>query len=265
MRRFGLIGYPLSHSFSRKYFKEKFKKENITDASYQIFPIQSLVEFPNIIHQMPELVGLNVTIPYKVDIIPFLNEIDLAAKDAGAVNTIKIIKLREPGQIEVNEWTDQNLSLDHVKLIGYNTDVYGFEMTLKPLLQPIHTKALILGTGGASKAVEYIFKKLGISYLFVSRNPEKSNEVSYGELNETAISQFPLIVNTTPLGMFPDTDKFPPIPYEFLTENHFLYDLIYNPEETIFLKKGREKGAITQNGLSMLKFQAEKAWEIWNS
>ena len=265
MRRFGLIGYPLSHSFSRKYFKEKFKRENISDASYQLFPIQSLVEFPNVIHQMPELLGLNVTIPYKIDIIPFLDEVDITAKEAGAVNTIKVIKLREADPISTDEWSEQSLNLDHVKLIGYNTDVYGFEITLKPLLQPIHTKALILGTGGASKAVEYVFKKLGINYLLVSRNPEGPNEVGYNELNETAIRQFPLIVNTTPLGMFPDTDQFPLIPYEFITENNFLYDLIYNPEETIFLKKGREKGAITQNGLSMLKLQAEKAWEIWNS
>lgn len=242
-----MIGYPLSHSFSRKYFKEKFLKEGITDCSYQIFPIQSLVELPFILEQVTELIGLNVTIPHKIDVMQYLDEVDETAKAAGAVNTICITR------------NGHKMSLK-----GYNTDVYGFEMSLKPLLQPNHHKALILGSGGASKAVEYVLKKIGIEYLVVSRNPQRANQVSYAELNENAIRNFPLIINTTPVGMFPETEAFPAIPYEHISEHNFLFDLIYNPGETVFLKHGREKGAITQNGLNMLILQAEKAWEIWN-
>jgi shikimate dehydrogenase len=250
MRRFGLIGYPLSHSFSRKYFKNKFLEENIIDSSYQLLPIQDINELPSILMQLPELEGFNVTIPHKINVIPFLNEVDETATAAGAVNTVKVT--RED---------------DNVKLKGYNTDVYGFEMSLKPLLQPNHYKALILGSGGASKAVEYVFKKLGITYMVVSRIKDTNNPISvtYTDLNEYAIKNFPLIVNTTPLGMFPEVDTCPDIPYQYLTEDNFLYDLVYNPDETQFMAYGKEKGSITQNGLSMLKLQAEKAWQIWNS
>ncbi len=256
MRRFGLIGYPLTHSFSRKYFKEKFLKENLEAHFYQNFPLQEINDFESILLQNPDILGLNVTIPYKVAIIPFLNELDETAKAVGAVNTIKITRLNKTKNLE-------SIKKDFY-LKGFNTDTYGFEMSLKPLLQPNHYKALILGTGGASKAIEYVFNKLGIEYLIVSRNPKGDNQVAYSELNDTAIKNFRLIVNTTPLGTYPNVDECPDIPYQYITHQHFLYDLVYNPEETLFLKHGKEKGAIIQNGLSMLKLQAEKAWEIWN-
>lgn len=256
MKQFGLIGFPLTHSFSRKYFKEKFIRENLEAHFYQNFPLQEIDEFPFILLQNPELLGLNVTIPYKLAVMPFLDELDETASSVGAVNTIKITRLNnnQPEQLKGNF---------HLK--GYNTDTYGFEMSLKPLLQPNHYKALILGTGGASKAVEYVFNKLGIEYLMVSRTPSGAKQVSYSDLNETAIKNFPLIVNTSPLGTYPNVEECPDIPYQYITDQHFLYDLVYNPEETLFLKKGKEKGAIIQNGLSMLKLQAEKAWSIWNS
>lgn len=257
MHRYGLIGYPLTHSFSRKYFKEKFANENLEGYIYQNFPLQEINEFETILLQNPDLLGLNVTIPYKLDVMQFLNELDITAKAVGAVNTVKITRLNSSDNPETIK--------DNFFLKGYNTDVYGFEMSLKPLLQPNHYKALILGTGGASKAIEYVFNKLGIEYLIVSRNPKGENHVSYTELNETAIKNFQLIVNTTPLGTSPNVNECPDIPYEYITDQHFLYDLVYNPAETLFLSKGKEKGAIIQNGLSMLKLQAEKAWEIWNS
>jgi shikimate dehydrogenase len=257
MRTFGLIGFPLSHSFSRKYFKEKFIREKLEGHFYQNFPLQEIQEFPNILHQNPHLLGLNVTIPYKLDIIPFLDELDPTAKAVGAVNTIKITRLNASD------------GLDDLKgnfyLKGYNTDIFGFEMSIRPLLQPNHYKALVLGTGGASKAIEYVLKKLGISYLIVSRNPKGDQQVHYKALNAQAIAQFPFIINTTPLGTSPNVHECPDIPYEYITSEHFLYDLVYNPDVTLFLQRGKEKGAIVQNGLSMLKLQAEKAWEIWNS
>ncbi len=256
MHTYGLIGFPLTHSFSRKYFKDKFLKENLAAHFYQNFPLQEIHDFESILLQNPHLLGLNVTIPYKIDVIPFLNELDETAKAVGAVNTIKITRL--------NQGQPDSLK-DDFFLKGYNTDIYGFEMSLRPLLQPNHYKALLLGTGGASKAIEYVFKKLGIEYLIVSRNPQGENQVAYTDLNDTAIKNFPLIVNTTPLGTSPDIHERPDIPYEYITDQHFLYDLVYNPDETLFLKKGKEKGAIIQNGLSMLILQAEKAWEIWNS
>lgn len=249
IKKLGLIGYPLTHSFSAKYFAEKFKNEGISGYTYENFEIPRIEDFPNVIKNNPEILGLNVTIPYKEQIIPFLDELDDEAKEIGAVNTIKVIR-----------------SVDgSVKLKGYNTDIYGFRETLKPLLKMNHYKALILGTGGAAKAVEYVLKKIGLSVLYVSRNPESENERSYKELNEFAVKDFPVIVNSTPLGMHPKVDACPDIPYEFLTENNLLYDLIYNPAETLFMKKGAEKGAITQNGLGMLKLQAEKAWLIWTT
>ena len=243
----GLIGFPLTHSFSAKYFADKFDKENIEGFAYQNFEIPSIEDFKAVIENNPNLVGLNVTIPYKEQIIPFLDELDDEAKEIGAVNTIKII--RENGTI---------------KLKGYNTDIYGFRETLKPLLQQHQYKALILGTGGAAKAVEYVLKKIGLDVLYVSRNPSSEKEIAYTDLNEFAVQDFSVIVNSTPLGMFPEIEVCPEIPYQFLSKNNLLYDLIYNPGETLFMKKGKEKGANTQNGLGMLKLQAEKAWEIWN-
>jgi shikimate dehydrogenase len=246
-KKLGLIGYPLTHSFSAKYFAEKFEKENIKGFTYENFEIPKIEDFPDIIKNNPEITGLNVTIPYKEQIIPFLDELDEEALQIGAVNTIKVIRKK-----------------GGVKLKGYNTDIYGFRETLKPLLKMHHYKALILGTGGAAKAVEYVLNKIGLDILYISRNPKSENEKGYEELNGVAIKNFPVIVNSTPLGMYPKIDTCPPLPYDHLTEDNLLYDLIYNPSETLFLQKGAEKGAITQNGLEMLKLQAEKAWEIWN-
>lgn len=247
MQTYGLIGYPLSHSFSAGYFKAKFEKEDIDDCEYKNFEISSIDLLTQTIVNHPFLCGFNVTIPYKEQIIPFLTSMDTAAKEIGAVNTVKVI--RKQGKIGLH---------------GFNTDAFGFKETLKPLLASHHNKALILGTGGAAKAVEYVLKNLGLDVLYVSRTPI-NNEVAYSDLNKTAMQNFPLIVNSTPLGMYPKTEVCPEIPYEFLDATNLLYDLIYNPEETLFLKKGREKGALTQNGLGMLKLQAEKAWEIFTN
>lgn len=248
MKIYGLIGYPLSHSFSAGYFKKKFEKENINDSEYRNFEIPSIDLLPEIIKNNSDLIGLNVTIPYKEQVLPYLDEIDEAAKEIGAVNTIKIFRKG-----------------DKITLKGYNTDVYGFKETLKPLLKNNHLKALILGTGGAAKAVEYVLKNIGLDVLYISRNPEKTNERSYQELNEIAIKNFPVIVNSSPIGMYPNIDSCPDIPYQFITSNNLLYDLIYNPSETLFLRKGKEKGALIQNGLPMLELQAEKAYEIWTT
>lgn len=248
MRVFGLIGYPLSHSFSVKYFAEKFNKENITNCVYQNFEIPTIDDFPQIISNNPNLFGLNVTIPYKEKVIPFLDELSLEAKNIGAINTIQII--RNNGKI---------------KLVGHNTDCYGFHQSLKPLLQANHHKALILGTGGAAKAVEYVLKNLGLEVLYVSRNPEKNNELNYADLEGDVFKKFKVIVNSTPLGMYPNINDCPDLPYELIEKDNLLYDLIYNPAETKFMKEGAKKGAAVQNGLSMLQLQAEKAWEIWNS
>lgn len=247
---FGLIGYPLSHSFSQQYFSKKFKKENLVNQEYHLFELNSIEQVIPLIKTNSNLKGLNVTIPYKKSIIPFLDELDETASEIGAVNCVKIID-----------------SLTK----GYNTDAYGFQQSIKPFLENHHTKALILGTGGAAMAVAYVLKNLGIDYFFVSRNhKEKSSETlsknifSYQNLTSYVVSSFPLVINTSPVGMFPNIQELPDFPYEYITDKHFLYDLIYNPEETEFLKKGKLKGAQTQNGLSMLYFQAEKAWEIWN-
>jgi len=262
MRLFGLIGYPLSHSFSEKHFKEKFLKEQISDAEYRIFPLQSLDEFPGLIESRPDLAGLNVTIPYKEKIIPFLDEMDETAALVGAVNCIQFTRSGPTMETSGNK--------TRLRLKGYNTDVYGFAQSIKPFLEQHHQRALVLGTGGASKAVAYVLKQLGIEFYKVSRQPEKkstrpgSSVIGYGDLNRSVIESFPLIINTTPLGTFPDIQQSPDIPYEYLGPGHFLYDLVYNPEETIFLKKGKEKGAMVMNGSDMLKLQADKAWKIFN-
>lgn len=242
---YGLIGYPLSHSFSKKYFKEKFEKESIPDSFYELFPLESINELPELIAGLPNLRGLNVTIPYKQAVIPFLNEIDEEAAAVGAVNTIQI----RDGQLK-----------------GFNTDVYGFEVSLREFLKnapkPIK-KALILGTGGAAKATAFVLKKMDIDYLLVSRTSTKG-DIDYKNIDEKILSDHLLIVNTTPLGMYPSIDTFPDISYHYLTETHYLYDLVYNPEVTSFMRQGAERGAKSHNGLKMLYLQAEKAWEIWN-
>lgn len=256
LQSYGLIGYPLSHSFSKKYFTDKFEKENLKDHEYNLFPIEKIDEFPDLIKKLPSLKGLNVTIPHKETVIPFLDSLDETAKEIGAVNCIKIYSDAE--------------SASGKRLVGYNTDAFGFRQSIKPFLETQHERALILGTGGASKAVHYILKTIGIDCYFVTRtkiidnNLITRNEFSYEELNEYVLSAFKLIVNTTPVGMYPKTEDSPAIPYEFLTPAHLLYDLVYNPLETEFLKKGKKMGASTVNGLSMLHQQAEEAWRIWN-
>lgn len=241
---FGLLGRNISYSFSRGYFTDKFHNLHLNNHSYVNFDIQHCNEFPAIISSEKNLKGLNVTIPYKQEIIPFLNELDETAKQIGAVNTIKITK--------------------NNTLKGYNSDVVGFEKSIKPLLKNHHQKALILGTGGASKAVAYVFQKNNISFQFVSRNPDALNEISYQNLTQEIIESHTIIVNCSPLGTSPNIEKFPDIPYQFLTQQHLLYDLIYNPEETVFLSKGKKEGATIKNGLEMLQLQAEESWRIWN-
>lgn len=244
MNKLGLLGRNISYSFSKAYFKEKFENEQITDTTYENFDIESIDLLPSIVKNTSNLKGLNVTIPYKEVVIPYLDKVSKKAKAIGAVNTIKITKKG--------------------KLIGYNTDCYGFKKTLKPYLQPHHKSALILGTGGASKAIAFTFKELGISYHYVSRQQSEGISFTYDSLTENTIKQHQIIVNCSPLGTFPNIEDCPNIPYNAITNNHILFDLIYNPEETKFLKLGKAQNAVTINGLNMLKLQAEKAWSIWN-
>lgn len=248
MRTFGLIGYRLGHSFSKKFFSEKFARENLRDHEYVNFELDSIQEFPDLFRQNDHLYGLNCTIPYKQQIMPFLDEIDEEAAAVGAVNTVKII--REPNGL---------------KLVGYNTDVYGFEYSLRPLLEKHHRKALILGTGGASRAVKYVLNRLNIEYLSATTKTETGErEMSYNDITPGLLQEYFLLIQSTPLGMFPNTGACPDLPYESLTSRHLLYDLVYNPEETLFLKKGLEKGATVKNGLEMLHLQAIRSWKIWN-
>ena len=247
MQKYGLIGYPLRHSFSIGYFNEKFKSENI-DAEYVNFEIPNINDFMEVIEENPNLCGLNVTIPYKEQVIPFLDELDKDTAKIGAVNVIKII--RQPK--------------GKVKLVGYNSDIIGFPQSIEPLLQPHHKKALILGTGGASKAVYRGLANLGIESVFVSRTKKESSYLTYDELTPEIMQEYTIIVNCTPVGMYPKVDFCPDIPYDQLTPNHLLYDLLYNPNETLFMKKGEAHGAVTKNGLEMLLLQAFAAWEIWN-
>lgn len=244
--KLGLIGKTLSHSFSKSYFENKFKEENLANHSYDLFELETIEEFPELIRNNPDLVGLNVTIPYKESIIPFLDELDETAKEIGAVNTIKITKGNGKTIIK-----------------GYNTDAKGFGLSIKPFLKNTHERALILGTGGASKAVDYILKNLGIKTLFVSRNP-KENEINYKDINDYVMKFHKLIINTTPLGMSPNEATFPDIPYKLLNDSHTLIDLIYNPERTQFLSKGKQEATEILNGLSMLQHQANESWKIWS-
>lgn len=244
MQQYGLIGYPLGHSFSKRFFTEKFENEQI-NAFYESYPIESIQKFSELIADV-ELSGLNVTIPYKEQVIPFLDELDENAAKIGAVNVIKFIR------------SNNTLSLK-----GFNTDAVGFENSIRPQLKPHHAKALILGTGGASKAIKFVLQKLGIETVYVSRTPTVG-QLTYGELNELILSNFTVIVNASPVGTFPNVDTCPAIPYQFLTNKHLMYDVVYNPAETLFLKKGREQGAVGLNGEQMLVEQALAAWEIWN-
>jgi len=244
MKQFGLIGFPLGHSFSKKYFTEKFEREGI-DSRYDLFELENISEF-TALKENPNLCGLNVTIPYKEKVISYLDELDDTAAKIGAVNVIK--------------FTHSNGKLI---LKGYNSDAIGFENSIKPLLQSFHKKALILGTGGASKAINYSLRKLGIETLFVSRSA-KPGFLTYNQLNEEILNDYLVIVNASPVGTFPHSDECPDIPYQFLTSKHLLFDVVYNPAETLFLKKGKAHGVQGLNGESMLIGQAIAAWKIWN-
>jgi len=243
MRQFGLIGYPLSHSFSKKYFTDKFMQEGLADCSYAAYPIAGIGELPALLKSHPSLEGLNVTIPYKEQVLRYLTEQSPVVQQVGACNCIRIQQGR---------------------LTGYNTDVTGFEQSLLTHLQPHHKKALILGTGGAGKAVEYVLKKRGIRYRYVSRKPSV-NHFSYEQVTPAVLEEYTLIINTTPLGMYPNITQAPPIPYGALTSRHYLFDVIYNPATTLFLQQGAQRGAAVQNGLDMLIIQAEESWKIWNA
>jgi len=246
MRSYGLIGYPLGHSFSRKFFSDKFLRENKQE-QYLNFEIPDISMLPSLIAGHKDLAGLNVTIPYKEKALTYMDYLDPVAAEAGAVNTIRIV--RKP---------------EGITLEGYNTDVTGFSESLRPLLQLHHRKALVLGSGGAAKAVKYALTMLGVVWLQVSRGENAENVVSYDQLDLRTIGQYQIIINTTPLGTFPDTETYPPIPYSFLTPEHLLYDLVYNPAETRFLSLGKEQGATIKNGYEMLELQALRSYEIWN-
>lgn len=242
MRLFGLIGYPLSHSFSKEYFTKKFEREEITECRYDLFPIKTIDELPFLLRNNPELEGLNVTIPYKKQVLRFVDAFDLP-DGLDACNCINII---------------------NGNLVGYNTDVTGFERSLQPLLKSFHKKALVLGNGGATAAVIFVLKKLGISFEIVSRKLREGSTLTYGDIDKKIMEKNTLIINTTPLGMFPDINTCPDIPYQLITEKHLLYDVVYNPAKTLFLQHGVERGAIIKNGEEMLMLQAEESWRIWN-
>lgn len=246
-KQYGLIGKSLKHSFSKSYFEKKFADLNI-DAGYKNFEFDTTDELYSFLTALRRnatatMSGLNVTIPYKESIIPFLDDLDDTAKQIGAVNCIQF---------------------KNGKLIGHNTDAFGFQQLIKPFFESHHERAIILGTGGASKAVSYVLEQLGVSVIFISRDPKKGNEFSYNEMNENMMRFNKIIVNTTPVGMFPDIDQAPGIPYELLTPQHLVVDLIYNPKETLFMQKAKEHGAKAINGETMLHQQAERSWEIWN-
>jgi shikimate dehydrogenase len=261
IKQFGLIGFPLKVSFSKNYFSEKFERESLKNCSYELYPIADISEFPNFIKSHPGLRGLNVTIPHKKTVINYLDELDESASEVGAVNVIKFEK--------------------NGKLIGFNSDVFGFEQSFLPLVKPHHRSALILGTGGSAMAVAYVLRKHNIPYQFVSRHPSTplrgrsdlrplseaktpAKMQTYDDLHQNGFGDATIIINTTPLGMTPNIDTFPDLPYDKITPDFLYYDLVYTPEETLFLTKSKMQGATIKNGLEMLYLQAEKAWEIWN-
>ncbi len=243
---FGLIGFPISHSFSSKYFTQKFAIEKINDCRYLNLPISDIEKLTALVNEYPQLTGLNVTIPYKESVLPYLATLSKTAFEIGAVNSIKIVR--------------QN---NRITLHGYNTDAYGFYKTLTSNHVVIPPMALIIGSGGASKAVEWVLRKLGCNVWFVSRNPKTENQISYTKLKDITLAEFPLIVNATPLGMYPDSQSFPDIPYQTAGRHHTFIDLIYNPAITVFMSKAMHNQAKAINGLTMLEQQAEKSWEIW--
>lgn len=249
-KKFGLIGFPLGHSFSKEYYDAKISSGNIEGIQYSLFPLENIEDFPLLYENESNLFGVNVTIPHKQAIIPFLDTLSREAHEIGAVNCVTIQR--------------DSQNANRPILTGYNTDAFGFEQSLTALLRPRHEKALVLGNGGAAKAVIYVLRKLGIHPQLVSRR-KQADTVTYGELDDKLIQEHLLIVNCSPLGTFPNIEDYPDIPYDALTADHYLYDLIYNPQETLFLKKGRERGASVKNGYEMLTLQAEKNWEIWLS
>jgi len=243
MRRYGLIGRTLTHSFSKNYFTKKFEENGIANCVYDNFELATINDFPQLLQKYPDLRGLNITIPYKEDILPFLSNSNGIVKEVGACNCIR---------------------LDGETITGYNTDVIGFWRSLQPKLKPHHKKALVLGTGGAAKAIRYVLQQLGIDYRMVSRR-KGLEEMGYEDLGEEVLANYHLVINTTPLGMYPNVDADPPIPYEYLTGKHFLYDVIYNPAKTKFLAEGEKRGAQICNGYEMLIEQAEESWRIWTT
>jgi shikimate dehydrogenase len=244
MRLFGLIGYPLSHSFSKKYFSEKFEKEGLTDCRYELFQIDSIEKFPGILQVHPELEGLNVTVPYKRQVLSYLDSAENISAELDACNCIDI---------------------KNGKLIGYNTDIIGFEKSFTPLLKLYHKKVLVLGNGGAAAAVIFVLKKLAIDFIIVSRELHDNSALTYQDIDERVMRECHIIINTTPAGMYPNATTCPAIPYRFISEKHLLYDLVYNPAKTLFLQKGEERGATIKNGEEMLILQAEESWRIWNA
>ena len=246
MRKYGLIGYPLGHSFSKKYFTEKFLRENIRDCSYENYPLTSIRELPELISSENDLCGLNVTIPYKSEVIKYIDEVENEAAQVGAVNVLKI----KQGETDI-------------RICGYNSDITGIKDSLLPLLNQDVGGALVLGTGGSSKAVCHVLTGLNLNYTLISRYP-KPGCLTYSEINETLLKRCRLIINTTPLGMYPHIEGKPDINYDQLTEDHILFDLVYNPLLTTFLRLGKEKGTAILNGLKMLQRQAETSGEIWN-
>ena len=245
MKKYGIIGYPLGHSFSPGYFNEKFQNEGI-DAVYEKYELPVITDIQAIIDYTQGLCGFNVTIPYKEKVMSYLDNVSPEARAIGAVNVVKVTEKDGKKHLE-----------------GYNSDLIGFTRSIQPLLEAHHKKALVLGTGGASKAITYGLHQLGIETVLVSRH-QKDGTIQYGQINKEIMEEYTIIVNCTPCGMAPHFDECPAIPYCHITPKHLLFDLIYNPDETLFLKNGREQGAVTKNGLEMLLLQAEGAWEIWN-
>lgn len=244
-KQYGLIGYPLGHSFSKLYFTDKFEKEGITDCAYSLFPLTSIDDFPALLKSNPSLKGINVTIPYKEQVLPFVQVLTDEVKSIGAANC---------------------LAIKNNVITAHNTDITGFQQSFCKFLQPHHTKALILGTGGASKAIQYVLDKIGISFLIVSRHAGTSEKViTYDQLNSSIMQEYSVIINCSPVGMFPNEQLCPDIPYHLLTQHHYLYDLVYKPALTLFLQRGKEKNATVVNGYEMLIIQAEESWRIWNT
>ena len=245
MKVYGLIGYPLGHSFSKQYFTEKFAREGLNDCRFEIFPIPSIKEFPALLKNNPLLKGLCVTIPYKEQVLEYLDVLSPEVKVIGATNSVHF---------------------NNKQLIGYNTDIIGFEQSFSKLLQPHHSKALVMGTGGASKAVQYVLAKLGIAFLVVSRNAGGGEaQVLYKDIDEVLLEEYTIIINCTPVGMQPNDNTLPDLPYQFISARHYLFDLVYKPAKTLFLVEGERRGAVIQNGFEMLVLQAEESWRIWNN